>query len=773
MGSDRAEWARRYRTAGWALCATKSENNKQPKGLNWQKQSREPNHWERNPGDGIGIIHGLSGTCSIDLDDLQNARLALEAVGIDSATLDELLQTGVQIVSGRDNRAKLLYRAPTDLPATRHALNWPNVEPDADDECVLELRAGPVHDVLPPSTHPDTGQPYTWRGDRHALPELPDAFAALWHHWELAKANMLEACPWRQVEDVEERIPSGVTLAYNPNGKHNDVIGKFNAAHDLGEILHQHGYRRAGRRWLAPGSSTGIPGVVRLPDTEPLRIYSFHGSDPLADGHAHDAFSVVCQLDHRGNLGAAVAKVAQDMGLEMPIDEKAAQIAERIMRGRRNNAEADVFSIEIAKKAAAEVESIPAIAVGDIPISMGREIQRWIEAPFYQSKRDAVMQATLAFMCAITGRRYSTIDFEPTSGFFGVFDTSQAGIDKLATRVRDLIVQVGEIDMLPGVDAAMTSQYAVYSKFESCPRVIMAGTEYGGILSTSRRQTSGAASSALGAMQAVYDGGAFALAAHTTGGKSRDRSARLVKFPSLTLFSILSEVHVRLMASEAEYERGTLQRKLLLPAGDNQAPSDKIAMPPLPGGLTEIVSRLADTKTLGNNRDNPWLDPRVTQVKFCKDAFDTLKVWRKRLVDECTEPSRIAYKGMAVGYSKSAIRLASALAAWDNPESPIVTGEMCAWSFSWALRCLQLTMPYLERSSVGEDKDFAEAVLELLAKRKTPMTDRELAQASRIVRGTPKDDRETMLTTMVDDGSILAEKTNRTTRYYMKSVVSQ
>src|SRR5690606_5740137 len=63
---------------------------------------------------GAGLLHSYSQTCALDVDNLQVARPWLAERGID---IDALLRApdSVQIVSGRPNRAKLLYRLPTPL----------------------------------------------------------------------------------------------------------------------------------------------------------------------------------------------------------------------------------------------------------------------------------------------------------------------------------------------------------------------------------------------------------------------------------------------------------------------------------------------------------------------------------------------------------------------------------------------------------------------------------------------------------------------------------
>ena len=66
---------------------------------------------------------------------------------------------------------------------------------------VLEFRCGTadgltVQDVLPPSIHPDTGQPYRWggKGDWRAIPEIPSALLVVWQQ-ELAARKISRARP--------------------------------------------------------------------------------------------------------------------------------------------------------------------------------------------------------------------------------------------------------------------------------------------------------------------------------------------------------------------------------------------------------------------------------------------------------------------------------------------------------------------------------------------------------------------------------------------------
>lgn len=166
--------------------------NTEPKAIRTDAEAARLN------GSNVGLAHRWSDTCAVDVDDYATADAWLKARGID---LDALLaaEDAVQISSGRENRAKLLY----DLP---ESVDWlPTLKPPGSG---IELRCAnrdgtkTLQDVLPPSIHPDTGKPYQWRGRGHwsARPILPDALLKLW--LELAHPSTHESPPPRDGECV-------------------------------------------------------------------------------------------------------------------------------------------------------------------------------------------------------------------------------------------------------------------------------------------------------------------------------------------------------------------------------------------------------------------------------------------------------------------------------------------------------------------------------------------------------------------------------------------
>jgi putative DNA primase/helicase len=260
-------------------------------------------YFKRNPHDNMGACLEASKLVSLDADHPEGARIVLAAEGID---LDTLIASTPTII-GRAPR--LEFMAP-DMPLGRKSVVWPPKVVGEKPVTVMELRAGRVQDVLPPSIHPDTKQPYRWiTPPRQGFPPLPESFLRLWQNFDAFKHRARNLCPWADPEP-EPVTPQPMRPPRERTGP--SVIAAFNETHDPVAILESHGYQRiAKRRWKSPNGH-GLGGVVVLPSG---KVFCHHQSDELGDGHAHDAFDLYRLFDHGGDFRAAVKAAAQVLGL--------------------------------------------------------------------------------------------------------------------------------------------------------------------------------------------------------------------------------------------------------------------------------------------------------------------------------------------------------------------------------------------------------------------------------------------------------------------------
>jgi len=201
-----------YIRHGWSLVPI-PPGTKGPTGaaaVGWNRRERcLKDQTELPQGYGIGLAHAYSGTMAFDIDNWD----ATVAQGIDLQALYSA-PDAVVINSGRPGHGKLLYTMPFGLalPSKKIVING---------QTAYELRCATangltVQDVLPPSIHPDTRQPYHWAGNGHwtRLPLIPQQLLDIWQDLlaqdkerTIATGEQVDAS-WEEIRQALEAIPA-------------------------------------------------------------------------------------------------------------------------------------------------------------------------------------------------------------------------------------------------------------------------------------------------------------------------------------------------------------------------------------------------------------------------------------------------------------------------------------------------------------------------------------------------------------------------------------
>lgn len=312
----------RYLQLGWRLCLLRPQS-KAPFLHEWNDKLRVIGTPEqltealtRYPNAGLGLVHEHSQTGAIDIDHIEYCAIAFkQEMGIDFAKVF----VGYPRIRSRDGRDKYVFRVPAGFEGTTKKINWPHPEadPNSPDAAIrnkrvvlLEFRHKGAQDALPPTIHPDTLQPYSWIIQPVAdIPLIPPAIAAIWLNFNDFKPQFESACPW---STEKPKAPPPPKRQVHRGGE--SVIDRFNQTYEIAGLLESYGYQRKGKRWLAPSTTTGIPGVVVL--AESGKCYSHHASDPLNDGHSHDAFDVFCILEMGGQFNNAINEARLRLNLQ-------------------------------------------------------------------------------------------------------------------------------------------------------------------------------------------------------------------------------------------------------------------------------------------------------------------------------------------------------------------------------------------------------------------------------------------------------------------------
>lgn len=169
----------------WRYCRVRA-GEKKPYPANWQNT---PLYLEQVDSANIGLILGpkSNGVCAIDFDGA-TAWAWADAHGITNDDLDSVAWS-----SGKEHRCQMAFNVPEEYwpyLKTKKITTKPPSYPGAKDGEGFEFRWAGGQSVLPPSIHPDTGQPYYWinpcaRQDHNGWQEvklstIPDNILLAW-----------------------------------------------------------------------------------------------------------------------------------------------------------------------------------------------------------------------------------------------------------------------------------------------------------------------------------------------------------------------------------------------------------------------------------------------------------------------------------------------------------------------------------------------------------------------------------------------------------------
>lgn len=131
----------------------------------------------------------------------------------------------------------------------------------------------------------------------------------------LVKACLEKFTEYQQAQEAQARAAKVKprSIAHIPDGE--GIIGKIVSQFSLSDELQSHGYRKIGKTYLSPASSTGTPGVIILERDAKEVCYSHHGAtDKLSnlnnDGHSLDVVDILAALEFGGDMAACIAHYA-------------------------------------------------------------------------------------------------------------------------------------------------------------------------------------------------------------------------------------------------------------------------------------------------------------------------------------------------------------------------------------------------------------------------------------------------------------------------------
>lgn len=757
-----------YQSLGWGLCSI-PPGTKGPNAKGWNNPALIINSPEQaiaeftaRPSNGIGLVHSASGTCAIDVDDLAAFQLVLTEFGID---LDELFAGAPRIV-GREGRDKAIFLVPPGSELKTHKLVWPPNPAGTTDPrtgrqlpiTVFEMRTGDVQDVLPPTVHPDTKRPYTWRPGTEPfgreIPRLPHALLSLWQAWPSLKPQLESVCPWAKPTAVTPP-PSRLRPT---QGAHADVIGQFNAAHDAAAILAANGYKKKGKRYLSPTSSTGLAGVVTLEDG---RVYSHHASDPLNDGHAHDAFDLFCIFEHNSDVGRAVRAAADLMHLSRLPDLPTVDARAIIESSARRKTQGSGVTEPVVTAALPTANDVPG-ELTRIPGALGALVDHIVDSAI-KPQRVLSVAAALCFGAACMARIYASMTDLRTNPYIIGVAPSTGGKEHPRKIVKHALTAVGLKDRIGGED--IKSGSAVFSAVYRSPAVLFQLDEFGLFLKAVNSPMAGSFKSEIMAQLMTLRTSANSVvmgpeyAANFKAGERRD-----VEYPNAILHGTTTGDEFWPALASGHVVSGFLNRFTVVHGNDDAPRVDAPARNPrdMPACVVDWAARIL-TPPGGRAGNLVGVNPSTPIVVGESPAASRLLREYAHQCDANARELRGTRMDSLWGRAHAqAIEYGLIVAGSLNPDEPVITEAAANWAIQF--------VDYWTRRLVADcqlrimDDDFdgqCEAVQRVLRggdTRDRSFTRREIAQRWRPWRRLRPHEQDAILSALVRNGDAIAGK---------------
>jgi len=291
--------------------------SKLPKNKEWGDLETPSQYWAEYPDDNMGLNLGESGFCSLDIDCIESFRLILEEFGIPEEELNDF-----PTIKGAQKGKRLMFKVPHGAQLPYIKLNWPRKDEPKRYYTVFEFRASDAggksrFDVLPPSIHPDTQQPYKWEVQPIApWPKPPAWLISIVEAWENFKPQLQNVCPWsKPAKRPARKMPPPPNADAQGAQK---VVDAYLSAYPLECALESYGYTRRGKRYLSPHSGTNLAGVIPFEDNRAAWIH--HASDPLCSdesGQPVNSYDLFTYYEHGGDRSSSFKAAMELTGVKL------------------------------------------------------------------------------------------------------------------------------------------------------------------------------------------------------------------------------------------------------------------------------------------------------------------------------------------------------------------------------------------------------------------------------------------------------------------------
>lgn len=399
----------------------------------------------------------------------------------------------------------------------------------------------------------------------------------------------------------------------------------------------------------------------------------------------------------------------------------------------------------------------PAAPRAALPVPILEDAARWISEAFPLTHPVATDQAVLALASLGASRIYTSPMGDPAHVYLGIAGKSVGELRYLRTALHKALDDAGLRKLIRGT--RFTSPQTVYQTLLRAPASLYATEEWGQMVAFAKRQPSGLVEQALNVIADAYEARAIYLdSAADAGIKTNPGDDQpTIQSPALTLLALMSMDQLEAVGRQGEWGRGSLEQMLtaIVPdeSGEHHRPLGELKCPEW---LTLHLCAVRRVDAPGGNlagvvTANGQLAPDTIEV----DWGTSSRAHEEFLIEAIGQQDRRLLP-LAHGGVKTMRRLAVALAAWADPQRPIVTREMLDWLGAYVHRHLTVFADRLNLvgSDEGRTSVYQKVVQAVVDAGTRGLSMRDLTRYVWGFRNMNGERREELITLLVEDRQI-------------------
>lgn len=343
------------------------------------------------------------------------------------------------------------------------------------------------------------------------------------------------------------------------------------------------------------------------------------------------------------------------------------------------------FIAKIKESAALPKENVkPKTGQWRIPVPALQEVADWFSTLSETPHPMISVVGALAFGSVVAGRRYRSTNANWTAMQYVLAAPSGVGKNYIKSGINRLLLAADMHDFFGS--SFYTHSAAVYWALNTKPTHICVSDEFGDSMAEARLSENSNKASVFKALKFVYSDcdDAYIPEAYSMSGLSkRDREERKnppVIRPSLTLLGLTTPMQFYGEVKTRHIEGGTMNRFVVFNLDKDGCKKRQRMGDGIPP--ENLIDYIKSVRQLGElPRDfAPDVIPTFITVPFTNEASQVFDRFKEEEEEAGDALEQTGMGNMPRRWRENAMRIATMLAAWDNPSDPIITEELADWS---------------------------------------------------------------------------------------------